>query len=135
MRQLDYQMSNGYITNHVGLNVRASNEVAKMLYCNKMGYSVSSVVRRYYCDDEDAFFLHKTLGDPLEDRLLQCGIERGGNERLEGIRWISSEMRSYWDKKIAGIVGWYWGKKIGHVDSSVWSNGRIEFRLPRTYPK
>lgn len=61
MKQLHFHMESGHQATSVGLHVRVSNVAARRLYCEGMGYSVINVIRGYYADGEDAFFMKKIL--------------------------------------------------------------------------
>lgn len=140
MKQLHHHMNTGYVTNYVGLNVRATNIGAKRLYCEKLGYEVSDTIKRYYDDDSDALFMRKTFSEAIDDReqAMEVGKMIDGNkeETLEGWRWVNGALRSYWDKKIGGkgTISSYWGKKKSG-NAPVWENGPMELRLPRNIPQ
>lgn len=59
MKQLHFHMQEGYDADAVGLHVRVSNIAARRLYCEGMGYGVVDVIRGYYQDGEDAFYMRK----------------------------------------------------------------------------
>jgi peptide alpha-N-acetyltransferase len=73
MKQLHFHMEEGYNADGVGLHVRVSNAAARRLYCEGMGYGVVDVIRGYYQDGEDAFFMRKTF-------------KKGGNHQNNRIR-------------------------------------------------
>lgn len=73
MKQLHFHMEEGYNADGVGLHVRVSNTAARRLYCEGMDYGVVDVIRGYYQDGEDAFYMRKTF-------------KKGGNYQNSKIR-------------------------------------------------
>jgi len=59
MNQLHYHMHSHYNADAVGLHVRVSNKAATKLYIQNMGYVISDVIKGYYQDGEDAYFMRK----------------------------------------------------------------------------
>lgn len=115
MKQLHFHMEEGYNADGVGLHVRVSNVAARRLYCEGMGYGVVDVIRGYYQDGEDAFFMRKnfhSIGDNgrgrIEEKEANSGLGRFG---------LRSKKRTT-DHGSESI-------------SRVWENGPIEYRLPR----
>jgi len=104
MKQLHFHMEEGYNADGVGLHVRVSNTAARRLYCEGMGYGVADVIRGYYQDGEDAFFMRKTF-------------KKGGNHQQNNrprLRFGSNTGQG--------------------MNPSVWDNCPEEYRLPIIIP-
>ncbi len=118
MKQLHFHMQEGHDADGVGLHVRVSNVAARRLYCEGMGYGVVDVIRGYYQDGEDAFFMRKnfvkTETHSLED---VDGTDTNGKSLS---RFSISRMRR--------------GAGLGRYNSDVFENGPLEFRLPQIIP-
>jgi ribosomal protein S18 acetylase RimI-like enzyme len=116
MKQLHYHMEEVYHANGVGLHVRVSNAAARRLYCEGMGYGVVDVIRGYYQDGEDAFFMRKNLksqGDDVKNREVEK--ETSAISGRFGLR-----------RKKRNDAG----ESVTHV----WESGPLEYRLPRNIP-
>jgi ribosomal protein S18 acetylase RimI-like enzyme len=61
MNQLHYHMGEHHGADVVGLHVRVSNQAAMRLYEGGLGYEVRDLIRGYYQDGEDAFWMQKIL--------------------------------------------------------------------------
>ena len=59
MNQLHHHMTYNYNADAVGLHVRVSNKAATKLYIQTLGYSIADVIKGYYQDGEDAYFMRK----------------------------------------------------------------------------
>jgi peptide alpha-N-acetyltransferase len=120
MKQLHFHMDEGHHADGVGLHVRVSNVAARRLYCEGMGYGVVDVIRGYYQDGEDAFFMRKDFPKRVYDDYESEGQNWKTNTRSSTLsRFSLSRMRS---RNIHSNAG---------VKSSVWKHGPKEFRLPR----
>lgn len=130
MEQLHFHMNEATEAAGVGLHVRVSNIAARRLYCEGMGYNVEDVIRGYYQDGEDAFFMRKNFAKRYQDN--------GENE-------IEDELRNFddndnFDSNVNGG-----GSNLGRFSLSrmrksrrrssnsgfVWECGPEELRLPR----
>jgi len=121
MEQLHYHMDEGQGADGVGLHVRVSNIAARKLYCEGMGYGVVDVIRGYYQDGEDAFFMRKNF---LKDREndhdsvdSESSTENNSESNLS--RFSLSRMRMNRKRR---------SSNAGSL-SNVWEVG--PFRLPR----
>lgn len=97
MKQLHYHMQEGHDADGVGLHVRVSNVAARKLYCEGMGYGVVDVIRGYYQDGEDAFFMRKNFESEksgTRQQLLEDGSGNGTNDNGKRLsRFSLSRMR------------------------------------------
>eukprot|EP00979_Chaetoceros_neogracilis_P007595 scaffold1604_cov226-Chaetoceros_neogracile.AAC.2 len=120
MKQLHYHMDAGHVANGVSLHVRVSNVAARRLYCDGMGYGVVDVIRGYYQDGEDAFFMRKNFikNEGREGR--EEDYSGSGSSTLS--RFSLSRMRRRANHSNAGIM------------NNVYENGPEEYRLPRIVP-
>jgi ribosomal protein S18 acetylase RimI-like enzyme len=128
MEQLHFHMDEGLGASGVGLHVRVSNIAARRLYCEGMGYGVVDVIRGYYQDGEDAFFMRKNFVDTksYDNGSDEFGASDGnGNfgEASNLSRFSLSRMR----KNRSGTKR----RNSGGLFSHVWECGPEEFRLPR----
>ena len=127
MKQLHFHMRYGYHATDVGLHVRVSNVAAKRLYCEGMGYGVVDVIKNYYADGEDAFFMKKDLS------LLD-------NEYYSYLDDSSSGSQEQKSRKKKNLLGsrWSLGRKNNNENgvnrSALYLNGPLEFRLPMMIP-
>jgi ribosomal protein S18 acetylase RimI-like enzyme len=124
MKQLHYHMDAGHRADGVSLHVRVSNVAARRLYCEGMGYGVVDVIRAYYQDGEDAFFMKKNF-IKNEGRAENNGSfhrNNMGSTSSTLSRFSLSRMRRRASNGNAGF------------NSNVWENGPEEFRLPRPIP-
>lgn len=114
MKQLHFHMEEGYNVDGVGLHVRVSNVAARKLYCEGMGYGVVDVIRGYYQDGEDAFFMRKN-----------CQSERDSNK--------STNTETESDSKFGrfGLRRKIRNNNASESISRVWETGPSEYRLPR----
>ena len=79
MEQLHFHMRDGHRANAVGLHVRQSNGAAARLYRDGMGYDVHDVIRGYYQDGEDAYFMRKQfLADGAAESAYAAPEKRTG---------------------------------------------------------
>jgi hypothetical protein len=76
MKQLHLHMKYRYPATGGGLIVRVSNVAAKRLYCKAMSYDVVEVMKGYYVDGEDAFFMKKYF---LVDNVVHDAINGNKN--------------------------------------------------------
>jgi ribosomal protein S18 acetylase RimI-like enzyme len=76
MKQLHLHMKCRYSATGVGLIVRVSNVAAKRLYCKGMSYDIVKVMKGYYVDGEDAFFMKKHF---LVDNVVNDAINGNKN--------------------------------------------------------
>jgi len=120
MRQLHHHMRTRYNAKDVGLHVRVSNLAARRLYCEGMGYNVFDVIRGYYQDGEDAFFMQKSLIETSYD--ASNTAEEHEEETPQGWRWVGGAVRSYW------------GNKVGLGNALDKQSIPTELRLPRDIP-
>jgi len=122
MKQLHFHMDAGHLANGVGLHVRVSNIAAKKLYCDGMGYGVVDVIRSYYQDGEDAFFMRKNfIKNEGREENYSGGVRSGsGSSTLS--RFSLSRMRRRANHSNAGVT------------NNVYENGPEEYRLPRIVP-
>lgn len=122
MKQLHYHMQEGHGADGVGLHVRVSNVAARRLYCEGMGYGVVDVIRGYYQDGEDAFFMRKEFESEksgTRQQVLEEGNANGTNgngKRLS--RFSLSRMR----------------RGVGRYNSDAYQNGPKEYMLPIIIP-
>jgi ribosomal protein S18 acetylase RimI-like enzyme len=128
MKQLHFHMQYGHSASGVGLHVRVSNIAARRLYCEGMGYGVVDVIRGYYADGEDAFFMKKKL------------LADNGNGNDEYTSFLESEQEVNTQKKSLGSR-WSFRRKnnvnngnVGGNGNAVYENGPLEFRLPMIIP-
>jgi ribosomal protein S18 acetylase RimI-like enzyme len=129
MDQLHYHMDEGQGADGVGLHVRVSNIAARRLYCEGMGYGVVDVIRGYYQDGEDAFFMRKNF---FKDRERERLDEEQHQQRDDGnsgtlSRFSLSRMRQN-IKRRSSNAGSY-------PFSNIWECGAEDFRLPRIIAK
>jgi ribosomal protein S18 acetylase RimI-like enzyme len=77
MHQLHFHLCKFYEADAVGLHVRVSNVAATKLYSKTMGYQVIDIIKGYYQDGEDAFFMKKSLlqKDFLREKRFYQGFE------------------------------------------------------------
>jgi len=124
MEQLHFHMDAGHRAEGVSLHVRVSNVAARRLYCEGMGYGVVDVIRGYYQDGEDAFFMKKNFikneGRDENNGVFHGNVMGSGSSTLS--RFSLSRMRRRANNGNAGF------------NSNVWENGPEEFRLPRPIP-
>lgn len=121
MKQLHYHMDVGHSADGVGLHVRVSNVAARRLYCEGMGYGVVDVIRGYYQDGEDAFFMRKNF---MKKNITGSSAGVGAdNARNNGglSRFSLSRMRRR-------------TSNAGQVHPDVYENGLDEYRLPQIIP-
>jgi ribosomal protein S18 acetylase RimI-like enzyme len=122
MKQLHYHMQEGHDADGVGLHVRVSNVAARRLYCEGMGYGVVDVIRGYYQDGEDAFFMRKNF-DSEKSGTRQQHLEDGSGNNTNGngkrlSRFSLSRMR----------------RGVGRYNSDAYQNGPKEYMLPIIIP-
>ena len=110
MQQLHHHMQHQHSAAGVGLHVRVSNVAARRLYCEGMGYAVVDVIRGYYQDGEDAFFMRKDLTCDQKSE-LEYEVAMDGKERKQLLRG-----------------GWSFRNRN---EKNFWEHGPKEFRLPR----
>lgn len=61
MNQLHFQLREMHHVDEVDLHVRVSNDAAKRLYEQELGYAIHDVIPGYYQDGEDAYLMRKDL--------------------------------------------------------------------------
>mmetsp|Transcript_9996 Transcript_9996/g.14137 ORF Transcript_9996/g.14137 Transcript_9996/m.14137 type:complete len:372 (+) Transcript_9996:51-1166(+) len=127
MNQLHYHMRCQYNPSGVGLHVRVSNNAARRLYCEEMGYKVKDVISAYYQDGEDAYLMRKDFND--EDLFL--GNNNSPNDLKhqddKSRQSTIGKMRTRWNHLSAP-----WGG--GNKGNRVWESGPKELRLPKIIP-
>lgn len=117
MKQLHFHMEQGYNADGVGLHVRVSNVAARRLYCEGMGYGVVDVIRGYYQDGEDAFFMRKNFhSERNSDKNTAMEKESNSSFGRFGLR------RKKRNNNASDSI------------SNVWESGPVEYRLPRILP-
>lgn len=110
MQQLHHHMRYQHSAEGVGLHVRVSNIAARRLYCEGMGYAVVDVIRGYYQDGEDAFFMRKNLTcDQSSNIEYEVTMDGKESKRL---------LRGAWSLRNRNV-------------KTFWEHGPKEFRLPR----
>ena len=119
MKQLHFHMKYGHQATNVGLHVRVSNIAARRLYCEGMGYGVVDVIRRYYADGEDAFFMRKDL--TVDPQIMDDEYSFMENQQNQ---MKQKQSRNPWSLR----------RKNKVQDSAVYQNGPLEFRLPMIIP-
>lgn len=130
MKQLHFHMRYGYQATGVGLHVRVSNIAARRLYCEGMGYGVVDVIRGYYADGEDAFFMKKDL----------TLLDEEYNLMEESLNDIDSFMDMQQQRRNPIGSRWNLRRRMNTNNSDVNSrsamylNGPLEFRLPIMIP-
>mmetsp|Transcript_28395 Transcript_28395/g.35117 ORF Transcript_28395/g.35117 Transcript_28395/m.35117 type:complete len:424 (-) Transcript_28395:244-1515(-) len=142
MRQLHYHMKYGHSASYVGLHVRVSNIAARRLYCEGMGYGVADVIRGYYQDGEDAFFMKKDLSivEDEEYKVIQHIQQLEHEIAMEG----EEQERKERQRQIQGGIG----SRLQHIlessrrknynsrrsSMSIHEHGPIGLRLPLIIP-
>ncbi len=129
MKQLHFHMRHGYHATGVGLHVRVSNIAARRLYCEGMGYGVVDVIRGYYADGEDAFFMKKDL----------TLLDEEYNLMEESLNGIDSFMDMQQQRRNPIGSRWNLRRRMNNNNSDVnrsamYLNGPLEFRLPMMIP-
>lgn len=61
MNQLHFQLREMHHVDKVDLHVRVSNDAAKRLYEQELGYAIHDIIPGYYQDGEDAYLMRKDL--------------------------------------------------------------------------
>jgi len=61
MNQLHTHLRDQHHVQAVGLHVRVSNDAARKLYQQQLGYTIQDVIPMYYQDGEDAYLMRKDL--------------------------------------------------------------------------
>ncbi len=137
MQQLHFHMDEGIGAVGVGLHVRVSNVAARRLYCEGMGYGVVDVIRGYYQDGEDAFFMRKNFvakqnnhlergDDNIDGEIVDDGngnLKWGPDQSTSSSRFSLSRMRSNMRRSNCNSSS---------ASQNVWECGPEECRLPRT---
>jgi Acetyltransferases len=118
MKQLHFHMEEGYNADGVGLHVRVSNVAARKLYCEGMGYGVVDVIRGYYQDGEDAFFMRKNFHQTERNDGEGTTMEKESNSSF-GRFGLRRKKRN---------------KNASESISNVWETGPLEYRLPKIIP-
>jgi len=93
MKQLHYQMHNSYDADAVGLHVRVSNKAAAKLYVENSGYIIADVIKDYYQDGEDAYFMRKELAiDSQQQQVEEQNVHDNQVDNARGLRklWAKS---------------------------------------------
>lgn len=125
MKQLHFHMKYGHSALSVGLHVRVSNVAARRLYCEGMGYGVVDVIRGYYADGEDAFFMRKDLT-----------VEPKNVAEREYSKMVQQQKHEEEQQQQQSRKPWLLIRKNKvHQDAeAVHENGPLEFRLPMIIP-
>ncbi len=123
MKQLHFHMRYGHQATGVGLHVRVSNIAARRLYCEGMGYGVVDVIRGYYADGEDAFFMKKVF-DGTNDEYPYLMEDEMNTNATAAAQQQQQQSRS---------IGSRFPFRRKN-EKAVYQNGPREFRLPLIIP-